>query len=57
MVKFVMCIRLHKDMTRDQFQDYWSIKHGPFFIKNAVDMRAKYFEAWRCDSALKVLTN
>ena len=36
-----MCIRRHRDMTREQFQDYWSNKQGPFFMKNADDMRAK----------------
>jgi len=28
-------------MTREQFQDYWTNKHGPFFMKNAGAMRAK----------------
>ena len=43
MIKFFMCIRRHKDMTPEQFQDYWSNKHGLFFMKNAGDMRAKIF--------------
>ena len=43
MIKFVICISRHKDMTREQFQDYRSNKHGPFFMKNAGDMRAKIF--------------
>ena len=43
MIKFVMCIRRHKDMTREQFQDYRSNKHGPFFMINAGDMRANIF--------------
>ena len=43
MIKFVMFIRRHKDMTCDQFQDYWSNKHGPFFMKNTGIMRAKIF--------------
>ena len=30
MIKFVMCIRRHPDMTREQFQDYWMNKHGPY---------------------------
>ncbi len=43
MIKFVMCITRHPDMTREQFQDYWSNKHGPYFMKNAGDMRAKKY--------------
>ena len=35
MIKFVMCLHRHSDMTRKQFQDYWRNKHGPFFMKNA----------------------
>ena len=35
MIKFVMCLRRKPDMTREQFQDYWTNKHGPFFMKNA----------------------
>ena len=30
-------------MTREQFQDYWLNNHGPFFMKNAGDMRAKKY--------------
>jgi uncharacterized protein (TIGR02118 family) len=41
MIKFVMIITRHPDMTREQFQDYWINSHGPFFMKNAGDMRAK----------------
>jgi hypothetical protein len=43
MIKFLMFIRRHKDMTREHFQDYWSNKHSPFFMKNAGDMMAKIF--------------
>ena len=43
MIKFVMCIRRHPDMTREQFQDYWRNNHGPFFIENADTMRAKKY--------------
>ena len=38
-----MCLRRHPNMTREQFQDYWLNKHGPFFMKNAGDMRAKKY--------------
>ena len=43
MIKFVMCLCRHPDMTREQFQDYWLTKHGPFFQKHAGDMRAKRY--------------
>ena len=43
MIKFVMCITRHPDMTRDAFQDYWKNQHGPFFMKNADIMGAKKY--------------
>ena len=43
MIKFVMCLSRHPEMTREQFQDYWTNKHGPFFMKNAAAMRAKKY--------------
>ncbi len=43
MIKFVMCITRHPDMTREEFQDYWQHKHGPFFMENADAMRAKKY--------------
>ena len=36
-----MCITRHPDMTREHFQDYWSNKQGPYFMKHAGDMSAK----------------
>jgi uncharacterized protein (TIGR02118 family) len=42
-IKFVMCLCRHPKMTREQFQDYWLNKHGPFFQKHAGDMRAKKY--------------
>jgi uncharacterized protein (TIGR02118 family) len=53
MIKLVMCLRRHPDMTREQFQDYWMNKHGPFFMKNAGDMRAKkYVQSLTVDTPL-----
>ena len=53
MIKFVMCIRRHPDMTREQFQDYWMNKHGPFFVQNAGNMRAKkYVQSHTVDTPL-----
>ena len=43
MIKFVMCLTRHPDMSREQFQDYWLNKHGPFFMENAKAMRAKKY--------------
>ena len=53
MIKFVMCITRHPDMTRDEFKDYWMNKHGPFFMENAGTMRAKkYVQSHTLDTAL-----
>lgn len=53
MIKFVMCLRRHPDMTREQFQDYWLNNHGPFFQKHAGDMRAKkYVQSLTLDTPL-----
>jgi uncharacterized protein (TIGR02118 family) len=43
MIKFIMCITRHPDMTREAFQDYWKNKHGPFFMRNADSMGAKKY--------------
>lgn len=53
MIKFVMCLTRHPDMTREQFQDYWQHQHGPFFMKNAATMRAKkYVQSLTLDTPL-----
>ena len=53
MIKFVMCITRHPEMTREQFRDYWLNNHGPFFMKNAGDMRAKkYVQSHTVDTPL-----
>ena len=53
MIKFVMCITRHKDMSREEFKDYWMRKHGPFFMKNANAMRAKkYVQSLTIDTPL-----
>ena len=53
MIKFVMCITRHPDMTREEFQDYWMNKHGPFFTENACAMRAKkYVQSHTLDTPL-----
>ena len=53
MIKFVMCIHRHPDMTREQFQDYWMNSHGPFFMENAGTMRTKkYVQSHTIDTPL-----
>ena len=53
MIKFVMCITRHPDMTRAEFKDYWMNKHGPFFMQNAAVMRAnKYVQSHTLDTPL-----
>ena len=53
MIKFVMCITRHPDMTREQFRDYWLNRHGPFFMQNAAAMRAKkYLQSHTLDTPL-----
>lgn len=43
MIKFVMCITRHPEMTREDFRDYWMNRHGPFFMENADAMGAKRY--------------
>ena len=53
MIKFVMCLRRRPDLTREQFQNYWTKKHGPFFMNNAGTMRAKkYVQSLTVDTPL-----
>ncbi|MEM1049322.1 MAG: EthD domain-containing protein [Pseudomonadota bacterium] len=53
MIKLVMCLHRRSDITREQFQDYWLNKHGPFFQGNAATMRSKrYVQCHTIDSPL-----
>jgi len=53
MIKFVMCITRHPDMSREEFMDYWQNKHGVFFMENARAMRAKkYVQSQTLDTPL-----
>jgi len=53
MIKLVMCLHRRQDITREQFQDYWLTKHGPFFAKNSGTMRAKkYVQSHTIDTPL-----
>lgn len=53
MIKFIMCLTRHPDMTRQQFQDYWLNEHGPFFQKHSGDMKSqKYVQGHTIDTPL-----
>lgn len=53
MIKFVMCLTRHAEMTREEFRDYWVKKHGPFFMSNADVMGAKkYVQSLTLDTPL-----
>ena len=53
MIKFVMCLTRHPDMTREEFRDYWVNEHGPFFMSNADVMGAKkYVQSLTLDTPL-----
>ena len=53
MIKLIMCLTRRSELTREQFQDYWQNKHGPFFQENAGKMRAKkYVQSLTIDSPL-----
>jgi uncharacterized protein (TIGR02118 family) len=43
MIKLVMCLTRHPDITREEFKEYWMNKHGPFFMSNAKTMGAKKY--------------
>lgn len=43
MIKLIMCLHRRADISREEFQDYWLNKHGPFFQKNAGAMRSKRY--------------
>ncbi|MCG8035592.1 MAG: EthD domain-containing protein [Candidatus Thiodiazotropha taylori] len=53
MIKFVMCLTRHPNISRAEFRDYWMNKHGPFFMRNAAVMGAKkYVQSHTLDSPL-----
>jgi uncharacterized protein (TIGR02118 family) len=53
MIKFVMCLTRHPDMTREEFKDYWFNSHGHYFMKNADIMGAKkYVQSMTLDTDL-----
>ena len=53
MIKFVMCITRHPDLSREAFRNYWLNSHGPFLMQNAAAMRAlKYVQSHTLDTPL-----
>ena len=51
MIKLIMCLHRRANISREEFQDYWLNKHGPFFQKNAAIMRSKrYVQGHTIDS-------
>ena len=53
MIKLVMCLCRHPDITREEFAEYWLNKHGPFFQENARILRAKkYVQSHTIDTPL-----
>ena len=53
MIKFVMCITRHPNLSREQFRNYWEKSHGPFFMSKADIMGAKrYVQSHTLDTPL-----
>ena len=53
MIRLLMCLHRRPDITREEFQDYWQNKHGPFFQENVGTMRSKrYVQSHIIDSPL-----
>ena len=53
MIKLIMCLHRRADISREQFQDYWLNKHGPFFQDNAATMRSRrYVQCHTIDSPM-----
>ena len=56
MIKFVMCLTRHPEMTRQQFQDYWKNQHAPLFQSFASTHKAmKYIQDHTIDSPANAL--
>lgn len=51
MIKFVMCLHRHPEMSRAQLQDYWKNQHAPLFQSFADTHKAiKYVQDHTIDS-------
>lgn len=53
MIKFVMCVKRHPNLSRSEFQDYWLNHHGPLFKKFADTYKAvRYVQSHTIESPL-----
>jgi len=53
MIKFVMNLTRHSNMSRVEFKEYWEQHHAPLFLKNAKKLGAKkYIQSLTIDSPL-----
>lgn len=53
MIKFVMCLTRHPNLSREAFKEHWKNQHGPFFMSKADAMGAiKYVQSHTIESAL-----
>ena len=43
MIKFVMCLHRHPDMSREEFHRYWCDNHAPLFNSFASTHKAKRY--------------
>lgn len=53
MIKVVFCLRRRPDLTREQFQRYWSEQHGPVGVRLAAQLGfQRYVQSHTVDSGL-----
>jgi uncharacterized protein (TIGR02118 family) len=53
MIKFIVCIKRHPSLSREEFQEYWLKKHGPLFQKFANAYKAvRYVQNHTIDTPL-----
>ena len=57
MIKLIMCLRRHPDMTREQFQEYWREKHPLAVPPEAIPTLGvkRYIQVHTLDTALRGL--
>ncbi|MFM9905179.1 MAG: EthD domain-containing protein [Pyrinomonadaceae bacterium] len=53
MIKFIYCITKHKDLSDEEFHDYWREKHGTFIRRIAKTLNAtKYIQSHTIDTPM-----
>ena len=56
MIKFVMCLHRHPDLSREQFLDYWKNQHAPLFQSFADTHKAiRYVQDHTIDSPVMAM--